>query len=213
VTTREEFLSHLRNKAPTPANLPHPFVPVAEMPAVQYVRELSDPRRAFTEAATRVGATVREVDDLARLLADVVREYDVHTAVVSADPETADVPDALQRLDVQVVERGAHSAKRADLGITGAAWGVAATGSLILDAARAGGRTSGLVPPVHLALLRVDRIVPHAGSLWRHLPEMLPDGLPSNLVFATGPSRSGDIEMVITVGVHGPKAVIIGLIS
>jgi hypothetical protein len=103
VTTREEFLSHLRNKAPTPANLPHPFVPVAEMPAVQYVRELSDPRRAFTEAATRVGATVREVDDLARLLADVVREYDVHTAVVSADPETADVPDALQRLDVQVV--------------------------------------------------------------------------------------------------------------
>src|SRR5437660_7498244 len=183
------------------------------MPPVQYVRNLTDARRAFTEAATRVGASVREVDDLDRLLADVVHEYDIRTAVVSADPETVDVPDALRRLDVQVVERGAHSAKGADLGITGAAWGVAATGSLILDAARAGGRTSGLVPPVHLALLRADRIIPHAGALWRQLPEMLPDGLPSNLVFATGPSRSGDIEMVITVGVHGPNAVIIGLLS
>ena len=82
----------------------------------------------------------------------------------------------------------------------------------MLHAGRAGGRTTGLVPPVHLALLRSDRILPDAGALWRHLPKQLPDGMPSQLVFATGPSRSGDIEMVITIGVHGPKAVIIGLL-
>ena len=43
--------------------------------------------------------------------------------------------------------------------------------------------------------------------------DCLPEGMPSQLVFATGPSRSGDIELIITTGVHGPKEVWIGVLE
>ena len=60
---------------------------------------------------------------------------------------------------------------------------------------------------MHLALVPASRILASPSALWRHLPERFPDGLPSQLVFITGPSRSADIEFTLTVGVHGPKVV------
>jgi L-lactate dehydrogenase complex protein LldG len=84
---------------------------------------------------------------------------------------------------------------------------VAATGTVVLSSARAGGRSAALVPPVHLALVRAADVVATPADIWRCLPERFPEGLPSQLVFASGPSRSADIEFTLTVGVHGPKAV------
>jgi L-lactate dehydrogenase complex protein LldG len=86
------------------------------------------------------------------------------------------------------------------------------TASTSLWGRRAGSRTASLLPPVHLALVRRDAIVATPGDLLRHLPERLPDGLPSNLVLITGPSRSADIELQLTVGVHGPRELVIGLL-
>ena len=100
----------------------------------------------------------------------------------------------------------------ADLGITGAVCGIALTGSLIVGSGRAGARTASLLPGVHLALLPRDAILPTPGHLFRDLPATLPDGLPSNLVLITGPSRSADIEMQLTIGVHGPRHLVIGLL-
>jgi L-lactate dehydrogenase complex protein LldG len=100
---------------------------------------------------------------------------------------------------------GLASSARADLGVTGAAYAIAATGSVVLAAGAAGGRSAALVPPVHLALVDAATVVATPADLWRRLPERFPDGLPSQLVFASGPSRSADIEFTLTVGVHGPK--------
>lgn len=144
---------------------------------------------------------------LAAALADIVERHGVRRAVCSADPEVAGAAELLSKLGVELVAfEGPTSAAGADLGVTGTAYAIAATATVALSAGRAGGRSAALVPPVHLALVSSANVVATPADLWRHLPARFPDGLPSQLVFASGPSRSADIEFTLTVGVHGPRS-------
>jgi L-lactate dehydrogenase complex protein LldG len=213
---REAFLGRVRERLH--AGIPdNPLRPVADLggvvPPVDYAVDVSDPVAAFSAAAGALGAEVHEVDDASSLVREVCGELGARRAVVSRDPECDGVADLLGELGVAVVAPGdIGETAESELGITGAAYGIALTGSLVVDSRRAGARTASLLPPVHLALLRKPAILPTAGDLFRHLPDRLPDGLPSNLVLITGPSRSADIELQLTIGVHGPRRLVIGLL-
>jgi L-lactate dehydrogenase complex protein LldG len=209
VTDRAAFLDRLRERlaVPAPENLPHPLVPVDGVPAIEYNLDLSDLVAAFERGATAVGAHVRRAP-AADVVAEVLSATGARTAVVAGDVHVS-LPPWVEVLPFD----SPVSCERADLGITGAAYGIAATGSLVLHAGEAGGRTASLLPPVHLALLSVDRLLADAGALFRRLGERFPEGLPSQLVFVTGPSRSADIELEVTVGVHGPRELWIGLVD
>jgi L-lactate dehydrogenase complex protein LldG len=89
-----------------------------------------------------------------------------------------------------------------EVGVTAADWGLAETGTLVLLAGPGAPRSLSLLPPVHVALLDASRIVTDL----HEAIERLPADLPSAVTFVTGPSRSADIEMSLTVGVHGPGA-------
>lgn len=212
---KDAFLSRLRARRPADAetSLPRPLRTFEEIPRLDYLADLSDPVAAFTEKASGAMASVREVDDPRAILKEVVDAHGVRTAVVSEDPETEAVSELLDELGVEVGAFSLDDVGAADLGVTGAAWGIAATGTLVCDAGRAGGRSASLVPEVHLALVRRDRILPEAGDLFREMGERYPDGPPSQMVLVTGPSRSADIELTLTMGVHGPKAVWVGILQ
>lgn len=203
---RAAFLDRLRDRLalPAPANLPHPLVHVDAVPEVGYSFDLDDLPGAFERAATTAGANVRH-GTVEAIVAEVVATTGSARIVAAADAPP--VPVETVPFD------GAVTAEGCDLGITGALYGIAATGTLVLHAGWAGGRTASLLPPVHLALLPVDRLLRDAGALFRHMDERLPEGLPSQLVFVTGPSRSADIELEVTVGVHGPRELWIGLLG
>ena len=62
-----------------------------------------------------------------------------------------------------------------------------------------------LLPPVHVALVPVDRLHATLGALLAAEPDLLRTS--ANVVFVTGPSRTADIEMTLTRGVHGPRIV------
>ncbi|MCH8970689.1 MAG: LUD domain-containing protein [Acidobacteria bacterium] len=98
-----------------------------------------------------------------------------------------------------------------DLGVTGATAGLAESGSVVLEHRPGRPRMASLVPEVHVALLDLilmERTLVH----WAHkFPESVADT--ANLVVITGPSRTGDIEQQLTLGVHGPKHVHIVLIK
>jgi L-lactate utilization protein LutC len=98
----------------------------------------------------------------------------------------------------------------AELGVTSAVAAIATTGTLVQDSTIAGGRSASLLPPAHLCVLPASRIVASSADVLRGLG----DGrdLPSNIVLITGPSRSGDIEQIMTLGVHGPLAVEIAVL-
>ncbi|MBN1512544.1 MAG: lactate utilization protein [Phycisphaerae bacterium] len=88
----------------------------------------------------------------------------------------------------------------ADVGITGVAAAVAETGSLVCTSGPQQWRGLSLIPPVHVAIVRADRIVP---DLLDVLATASPDP-PAALTLISGPSKTADIEGILITGVHGP---------
>ena len=97
------------------------------------------------------------------------------------------------------------------LGLTGADAALADTGALVLAAGPGRGRLASLLPPVHVAIVPVDRLVPSLRALIEARPGLLRES--SNVVVIAGPSRTADIEMTLTHGVHGPKHVYVVLVG
>lgn len=101
----------------------------------------------------------------------------------------------------------------ADGGITGATWAVAETGSVAVASGPGTERVASLTPPVHLALVDRGRIVPDLYDFFDRLAAAGLENLASNVVLISGPSKTGDIEMNLVVGVHGPgiwRVVVVG---
>jgi L-lactate dehydrogenase complex protein LldG len=96
---------------------------------------------------------------------------------------------------------------RAGIGITGADYAIADTGTLVLLTDGSKPRTVSLLPPVHLAIVKESNIVCNINELFIILKDKLDAGepVPSCMTFITGPSRTADIELNLTLGVHGPK--------
>ena len=96
------------------------------------------------------------------------------------------------------------------IGITGADYAVAETGSVVVVPRSGLSRLVSLVPPVHIALVRPGDVVPTLDDVFllRRLEYYRKEGdMGSYLNFITGPSRTADIEQTLVVGVHGPKEV------
>jgi L-lactate utilization protein LutC len=90
-----------------------------------------------------------------------------------------------------------------DVGITKAQAGIAETGTLVLDSAVELNRLVSLVPPVHIAILDASRIYATLAETLAMLQSS--DEISPAITFITGPSRTADIELTLTVGVHGPR--------
>lgn len=97
--------------------------------------------------------------------------------------------------------------KEADVSITICESLVARTGSMVLSSAVSSGRTTSVYAPVHICIAKVSQLVYDVKDALALLQKKYGDQLPSMISFATGPSRTADIEKTLVVGVHGPKEV------
>jgi L-lactate dehydrogenase complex protein LldG len=98
----------------------------------------------------------------------------------------------------------------ADVGISGVRYAIANTGTLVLTSES--GRKAPLLPMNHIAIVKAEQLVPSMAEALEHYLNNA-DDLPSAWVQATGPSRTADIELTLTTGVHGPGVVHIILIG
>lgn len=162
---------------------------------------------AFARTATEAGAVCHVVEgDIPEPLLDhLVSEFEAWAVVVSAEPEAQALADRLGTRGAEVHPATPAHAAQAVMGITSASAGVAATGSVLLDSAHTGSRVVSALPAVHVCVLPADRIVASPSDVLRPLGESTGDPAAS-LVLVTGPSRSGEIEQILTVGAHGPTA-------
>ena len=167
----------------------------------------------FSEALTAVGGRGHgpvPVDDALDLCVELARERAAGAAVAlsTGDPviQKLGVEGRLQAAGLEVLtpddvfwrERLAE----AGVGVTGAIAAVATSGSVGIVCGPRAPRATSLVPPAHICLVFRGTMVEDLDEALRRCQE-----LPSGLVWVSGPSRSADLELVLTVGVHGPGSV------
>jgi L-lactate dehydrogenase complex protein LldG len=100
-----------------------------------------------------------------------------------------------------------------DVALTGCEALVARTGSIVLSAAQPEGRTTSVYTPVHICVAFASQLVYDVQDALALLQERYQGQLPSLVTFATGPSRTADIEKTLVVGVHGPGQVFCFLVD
>jgi len=113
---------------------------------------------------------------------------------------------AVPGLTFDVTRERAADAK---VGISQMDWALANTGTLVQRADAVDSRLVSTLPPLHIALVSTAALVPDLGALLK----VVDPCKSAYLSFITGPSRTADIERVLTIGVHGPERLIIVLVD
>ena len=136
-------------------------------------------------------------------LMTLVTEQNIRKATVWDTPHLRQlgVAEILNSLGVELVSPNAdkHNMALCDLGITEADFILPETGTLVLRSSSEKPRAVSLLPRIHLAIVRPE-------MLRADMHQVFAEAKDSNyLVFITGPSRTADIELTVTLGVHGPR--------
>jgi L-lactate dehydrogenase complex protein LldG len=99
-----------------------------------------------------------------------------------------------------------------DVAITSCECLIARTGSIVLSSVQSG-RTPSVYAPIHICIAYTKQLVFDIRDGLALLKKKYPAGLPSLISFASGPSRTADIEKTLVTGVHGPKEVFCFLVQ
>ena len=94
-----------------------------------------------------------------------------------------------------------------DASITGCEFLVARTGSIVISTASISGRATSVYAPIHICIATASQVVYDLRDALQLLKEKYGHKMPSFITFASGPSRTADIEKTLVTGVHGPKEV------
>jgi L-lactate dehydrogenase complex protein LldG len=98
----------------------------------------------------------------------------------------------------------------AGVGISSASYAIADPGALVILAGEQEERLISLAPPRHIAVVPAGRVLTSLDELFTVVPDPALES--SSMVLIGGPSRTGDIEMTLTLGVHGPREVYVVIV-
>ena len=220
---REKFLNRIKN------SLRHSLLPAASAehpgPFQGYTFQPDAPVETMVEDFARelraLSGHVHILEDAEGVVPVILEILQGHQAkqIIAWDGADLGLPwlrGALTEAGITMVD--SHIAADADgrkanlsaldgiqVGLTGAQGGLADTGTLALVSGPGRGRLASLLPPVHIAVLSAQKLYPSLPTFLAANPTAATEG--SNLVFITGPSRTADIELTLSMGVHGPKEI------
>ncbi|ETX00206.1 MAG: lactate utilization protein B/C [Candidatus Entotheonella factor] len=236
MSTQDAFLSRVRRALQVQghASQAELALPESAPESAETIRSRLRPQRAALVARLQdelraVGGQVVRAESVAeatQYVTQLAREYEAELVVRWDDAllEMLEVDAALQEQGVEVspaappLEDAAAMAEqrdhlrellaRADIGLSGADFVIAETGTLALSTLPGQMRGVSLLPPVHVAVVKHSQIVESMADCLAMLQDEgqvdIQERLTSCVSFITGPSRTGDIELSLTVGVHGP---------
>ena len=198
---------------------PAPLEPFIEAVASQGSDEIL---ALFTREVTAVGGHVQRAEngeEVAASIAQICHEAGVTEVALSGAPLLAEIslesqlaarklvavrstdflPDERERLIARLASCGA--------GVTAIDYAIAETGTLVISSDEEHGLIVSLLPPIHIAVLRRQQIIESmAAVVGKVKADLMGRARPCRAAtFITGPSRTGDIELTLSIGVHGPK--------
>lgn len=208
---RDSFLSRVGRasltsvlpESPSPAQLPIPEMPPADLVTL------------FRTRAQSVHAVVHgpmSRHGVPRSVVGIATGHGVTSFLAWDQLPASGVTAALQsagidRVDHEVPpdERGSHQGSYfpVGLGLTGAEAALAESGSVVLSHGEGRPRMASLIPDVHVVLLETELLNRNLAHWAAQSPDSARET--TNLVIVTGPSRTGDIEQQLNLGVHGPR--------
>ena len=176
--------------------------------------------RCEAEAVNAEVFIVSGTDNLVKALNSFCREngVDMLPAVL---PETGIWPDVVQQLTraglTLINEFSREQLEESGVGLNAADFGIAETGTLVFLETAADEVRTGTIPTRHIVFLKSCDICPCASEITPEIDafvgECLVSNKPCRVSMVTGPSRTADIERELTVGVHGPKELIIFILD
>ncbi len=98
-----------------------------------------------------------------------------------------------------------------DAGLTYSVAAIAETGTIVLQSSSASPRQLSLVPPVHIVIVDAGRVVNRLFDLTQQTSWA--NGLPTNVILVSSPSKTADIQQTLAYGAHGPKRLIVILVE
>lgn len=211
MSTRESFLARVR-QAVRDGNRSGSAAPLPDRGTIGYQGAGTDPLARFLEMNRAMGsfpAVVDSVRELTSRIAEVLASKGAKKILVGRAPllDELKLREWVGSTGRIAVNPDADKAElfAADASITGVSALIAETGSVVVRTGGSLTRGESLLPPVHIAVARRDQITADLFDVFDD-PTLVAE-TPSNLVFITGPSKTGDIELKLVTGVHGPGEV------
>ncbi len=221
---RDAFLARVR-QAVQDGNRPGSAAPRRERGSLGYQGGGDDPVATFCrefEAAGGRPHVVSTDSDAVGIVLDLVRAASARRILLGTGPllDRLELSLALSQAGCAVsgfAGLTAESARdplfAAEAGISGVAHLIAETGSLVVESSPVEPRSLSLLPPLHIAVAGREQILPDLFDLFTAACRPNEIILPSCLSLITGPSKTGDIELRLVTGVHGPGEVHVVLID
>ena len=205
--SKENILKKIRKALSQSTPLPFPksegndsvFQPAIQEKEIEFAEQ-------FTKLQGRFIYCINQ-QELAFQLSSLVKKMDWHKVFCLEDEL---LKAAGPQLSDRIVKTGLADC---DVSITGCECLVARTGTIVMSSAQPSGRSTSVYAPVHICIAYTHQLVYDVKDALQLVKEKYKNALPSLITFATGPSRTADIEKTLVVGVHGPKEVYLFLVD
>lgn len=190
--------------------------PLSPRPAIyasRLVESVDSETGHFLEEVRKLSGVAQQLspDSVSDALKSLVAEQNIRKATVWNTPtlRQLQITNLLASLGVELVSPTAdkHEMALCDLGITEADYLLPETGTLVLTSSVEKPRAVSLLPRIHLAIVRPEMLRPDLHQVFAEAKDR------NYLVFITGPSRTADIELTVTLGVHGPKSLHVWMLN
>lgn len=182
--------------------------PLSPRPAISAPRQpgpVEEESESFLKEVKKLSGVAQQLSpvEIDSALKALVEEQNIRKATTWETPylKQLGVTEILNSLGVELVppNAGKHEMALCDLGVTEADYLLPETGTLVLRSSMLQPRAVSLLPRVHLAIVRPDMLRADLHQVFAEAKDL------PYLVFISGPSRTADIELTVTLGVHGPR--------
>ncbi|MFW7432724.1 LutC/YkgG family protein [Vagococcus carniphilus] len=221
---REKFLKNLYNKLETEPSecQSHPYVPINNLSNETFADKTKDELLEICyEKVKELNIEMTEVteNDLEEKLKDIIISFGSGPMILPTDKRFDSIRPFLEKEYKEQIsywkegaeyrESNINAAEQANIGIAFSEYLLAESGSIVVETSSGQGRTLHFLPTHYISIIPKSQIVPRSTQAINDYAKRIERGekLGSAIHIISGPSNSGDIEMQLVIGLHGPLKV------